>query len=112
MSLCAAYGGAALVDATLFVPCNDGLQQLQVGPGTKLTPGWKAPRQVTGSPVVGGHTVYCLDPTGTLYAFDAQSGKVLASVSVDSTSGFATPTLSNNHVFVGTLTGVLAAVGS
>lgn len=112
ISLCAAYGGAALVETVLFVPCEDGLQQLLVGPGTKLTPGWKAPKQVTGSPVVGGHTVYCLDPAGTLYAFDAGSGKVRATVSVGSTSGFATPTLSKDRVFVGTLTGVVAVVGS
>jgi outer membrane protein assembly factor BamB len=111
-SVCSAYGGAALVDSVLFVPCTDGLQQLQVGPGVHLALGWKAPAQVTGSPVVGGHTVYSLDPNGTLYAFDSASGQVRTTLSVGATSRFATPTLSGNHVFVGTLTGLVAVVGS
>jgi outer membrane protein assembly factor BamB len=110
--VCSAYGGAALVGSVLFVPCTNGLQQVQVGPGINLTVGWKAPAQVTGSPVVGAHTVYSLDPSGTLYAFDSTGGQVRTTVSVGATSRFATPTLSGNKVFVGTLTGVVAVVGS
>ncbi len=110
--VCRAYGGSALVDSVLFVPCTDGIRQVQVGPGVSLTLGWKAPAQVTGSPVVGGHTVYSLDPNGTLYAFDSASGQVRTTLPVGATSRFATPTLSGNHVFVGTLTGVVAVVGS
>jgi outer membrane protein assembly factor BamB len=110
--VCTAYGGSALVDTVLYVPCTDGLRQVQVGPGVHLTLGWQAPAQVTGSPVVGGNTVYSLDPHGTLYALDMNSGQVRTTVSVGATSRFATPTLSGNHVFVGTLTGVVAVVGS
>ncbi len=110
--VCTAYGGSALIDTVLFVPCTDGLRQVQVGPGVRLTLGWQAPAQVTGSPVVGGHTVYSLDPSGTLYALDMNSGQVRTTVQVGATSRFATPTLSGNHIFVGTLTGVVAVVGS
>jgi len=110
--VCDAFGGAALVGSIVFVPCSDGLRQIQVGPGVRLTPGWQAPSSVTGSPVVGGHTVYSLDPGGTLYALDIQSGKVRASMSVNTTSRFATPTRSGDHVYVGTLTGVVAVIGS
>jgi outer membrane protein assembly factor BamB len=106
--VCTSFGGAALVGSVLFVPCTDGLQQVQVGPGVSLTLGWQAPGQVTGSPVVGGHSVYSLDPGGTLYALDIQSGNVRTTVSVGATSRFATPTLFQGHVFVGTLTGVVA----
>ncbi len=111
-SVCTAYGGAALVGSVLFVPCTDGLRQVQVGSGVRLTLGWQAPAQVTGSPVVGGHTVYSLDPSGTLYALDSSSGQVRTTLPVGATSRFATPTLSGNHVFVGTLTGVVAALES
>ncbi len=111
-SVCHAYGGAALVGSVLFVPCTSGLQQVKVGPGVRLTLGWQAPGQVTGSPTVGGHTVYSLDPGGTLYALDINSGNVRATVSVGATSRFATPTLSSGHVFVGTLTGVVAVAVS
>jgi outer membrane protein assembly factor BamB len=111
-NVCHAYGGAASVGSVLFVPCTEGLQQVLVGPGVRLTPGWRAPGQVTGSPVVGGHTVYSLDPGGTLYALDAGTGSVRATVPVGHTSRFATPTLSGGYVFVGTLTGVVAITRS
>src|SRR5258708_4748358 len=74
--------------------------------------GWHAPRQVTGSPVVGGNTVYSLDPGGTLYALNSQSGEVISTVGVDQTSRFATPTLYDGRVFVGTLSGVAAVSAS
>ncbi len=107
--VCSAYGGAAALGSQLFVPCTDGLRQLVVGPGASLNLGWRAPAQINGSPIVGGHTVYSLDSTGTLYALDAASGTVRAMLSVGATSRFATPTLSGNQVFVGTLAGVVAA---
>lgn len=105
--MCHAYGGAAVVGSTVFVPCNEGLQQVEVGPGARLTLGWQA-RQVPGSPVVGGHTIYSLDRSGTLHALDANTGQERAAVAVGATSRFATPTLFPNRVFIGTLTGVVA----
>lgn len=111
-SVCHAYGGAATVGSVVFVPCVEGLRQIKVGPGTSLTLGWQAPGQVVGSPVVGGHTVYSLDRGGTLYAIDSGSGKVRTMVSVGETSRFATPTLWQGRIFVGTLTGVVAVSGA
>ncbi len=107
--VCAAFGGAAAVASTLYVPCTDGVRQVRAGPGARLELGWQASGTVTGSPVVGGHTVYSLDPNGgTLYALDADSGTVRASAPVGTTSRFATPTLSGGLVLVGTMTGVVA----
>jgi len=108
--ICHAYGGAAVVGSSVFVPCNEGLQQLQVGPDGNLTLGWQA--RVPGSPVVGGHTVYSLDRGGTLYALDIASGQARATVAVGATSRFATPTLYQDRMFVGTLTGIVAVTGS
>jgi outer membrane protein assembly factor BamB len=108
--VCGAYGGAASVGSVLFLPCNEGLQQVRVGPGATFTLGWRA-AQVPGSPVVGGQTVYSLDRGGTLYALDSGSGKARATVSVGvEVSRFATPTLWENYVFVGTLTGVVGVM--
>jgi outer membrane protein assembly factor BamB len=109
--VCHAYGGAAVVGSTLFVPCNEGVQQIQVGPVGNLTLGWQAGR-VPGSPVVGGHTVYSLDRGGTLYALDIETGKVRATVNVGATSRFATPTLYGDRVFIGTLAGIVAVAAS
>ena len=107
--ICRAFGGSAALDSQLFVPCTDGLRQLLVGPGANLSLGWQASPQINGSPIVGGRTVYSLGATGTLYALDAASGTVRAALSVGATSRFATPTLSGNQIFVGTLSGVVAA---
>jgi outer membrane protein assembly factor BamB len=108
LSLCDAYGGAAVSGQSLFIPCSDGLRQLKLIPGPQLVIGWQAPQQVTGSPVIGGQTVYSLDPSGTLYALNAATGQARATFSVGATSRFATPTLSQTSIFIGTLTGVVA----
>ncbi|HYK85914.1 MAG TPA: PQQ-binding-like beta-propeller repeat protein [Ktedonobacteraceae bacterium] len=107
--VCHSYGGAAALGSQVFVPCTEGVLEVTVGPGASLHLGWQAPSQVTGSPIVGGHTVYTLDTGGTLYALDAANGNVRATLSVGATSRFASPTLSGNKVFVGTLNGVVAA---
>lgn len=106
-NVCHAYGGAAVVGSTAFVPCNEGVQQIQVGPGPSFTLGWQA-AGIPGSPVVGGHTVYSVDRNGTLYALDSGTGNQRARVDVGATSRFATPTLFQNQIFAGTLSGLVA----
>jgi outer membrane protein assembly factor BamB len=111
VSVCAAgaYGGAAVNGSVAFIPCADGLREIRLEPGPDLVTGWQAPAQVTGSPVIGGNTVYSLYPGGgMLYALSASTGSVRATVSVGTTNRFATPTLYQNMVLVGTLTGVTA----
>ncbi len=109
LSLCNAYGGAAVRGTSMFIPCSDGLRQVTLASGGRLIAGWHAPQSVAASPVIGGQTVYCLDAGGTLYAFDAATGRTRATLSVGATSRFATPTLAQGRVFVGTLQGVVAA---
>ena len=111
ISVCAAgaYGGAAVSGQLAFIPCADGLREIKLESGTSLVPGWRARQQVTGSPVIGGNTVYSLDPAGgMLYALDAETGSVRATLSVGTTSRFATPTLTQSSIFIGTLKGVVA----
>src|SRR5262249_8861094 len=99
ISLCSAYGGAAVRSQSFFIPCTDGLRQLQLTTGTHLAPGWHAQEQVTGSPVIGGQTIYSLDPGGkVLYALKAATGEVRATLSVGTTSRFATPALSQQSL--------------
>jgi outer membrane protein assembly factor BamB len=43
-----------------------------------------------------------------LYALNAATGRVRATLSVGATSRFATPTLSRGRIFIGTLSGVVA----
>ncbi|HET8844706.1 MAG TPA: PQQ-binding-like beta-propeller repeat protein [Ktedonobacteraceae bacterium] len=104
-----AYGGAAVNDRVAFIPCTEGLREIQLGSGDRLTVGWQAPQQVTGSPIIGGNTVYSLYPSGgMLYALNAANGSVRASIAVGTTTRFATPTLYQKSLFVGTTTGITA----
>ena len=112
LNVCHSYGGAATTGSQIFVPCTSGLRELLLNAQGQLTLGWQAPSQITGSPVIGGQTVYSLSGDGTLYALDSATGKTRATVAVGQISRFATPTLFNNHVYVGTLSGVTSVVAS
>jgi outer membrane protein assembly factor BamB len=108
-TVCRSYGGAATANSQVFLPCVDGVRQLKVGPGETMTVGWHVAKNINGSPVVGGHTVYVLDyARGVLYALDSDQGTVRTSIPIGVTSRFATPTLSNGLVLVGTMKGVVA----
>jgi len=108
---CHAYGGAAIAGTAVFVPCNEGVQQLRLTSAGDFTLGWRA-AETPGSPVVGGNTVYSLDRRGALVALEIGTGRVRAKVQVGETSRFATPMLYQNRIFVGTMTGVAAVTGS
>jgi PQQ-like domain len=103
---CNAFGGAAVRGQSLFVPCDNGLRQLTLTSGPRLVSGWQA--AVSGSPVIGGQTIYSLDSGGKLYALDVATGRVRATVAIGATSRFATPALWGGTLFVGTLAGVEA----
>jgi outer membrane protein assembly factor BamB len=107
---CRAFGGAAVVGDVAFVPCNEGVQQLRLESRGDFTLGWRA-ADIPGSPVVGGNTVYSLDRHGSLNALDIATGKLRTKVQVGETSRFATPTLYQNRIFIGTLSGVVAVTG-
>jgi outer membrane protein assembly factor BamB len=112
LSTCSAYGSAAVNSQSLFIPCTDGILELVLsgsGVGAELVAGWKAHSQVTGSPVVGGNTVYGLAPgSGDLYALDATTGAVRAMIHVGTANRFATPALYQATIFVGTMNGIAA----
>lgn len=113
LSDCKSYGGAATTPgpagtALAYLPCQAGLLQVVVGPGERLTRGWQAPRNVTGSPIVVGQTVWSVQRNGTLYALDAHDGRVRAAMPVGAATRFATPAASGSALFVPTLSGVTA----
>jgi hypothetical protein len=107
-SICSAFGGSAALGTRLFVSCTDGVLEVVVGPGSRLTPGWHAPAKINGSPIVAGHTVYSLNLNGTLYALNSDNGAVIATQFVGATSRFATPTFSDGFIYVGTMAGIVA----
>lgn len=105
-----AMGGAASANMTVIVPCTGGLQQLQIGNDGSMHKGWSSNKAPSLSPVIGGHTVYSLGSDGTLYALNLDNGSTRAQINLQIASlpHFASPTLSGNHIYVGSDTGVVA----
>lgn len=106
-NVCVSFGGAAVVGSTMFLPCIDGLRQVSIDASGRIHQGWHASGAITGSPVVGGHTVYSLS-NGMIYALNMDNGKVVTSLNVGQANRFATPTIAGNSIFIGTLGGVTA----
>jgi outer membrane protein assembly factor BamB len=106
---CRAYGAPAVVDLTVYVPCDDGLQQVTVTQSGTMRLGWQLPLQAAGSPVTGAAAVWVIDyETGELYVLDPATGGVQQHAQLGAVPHFASPTLSGNRVFAGTLNGVTA----
>ena len=107
--VCAAFGGAALLDATVFVPCQDGLRAVRVAPDGSIHLAWHTASGADGPPVVGGAAVWSVDlGTGVLYRLDPATGRATAHVAVGTVPHFASPALWNGKVLVGTMQGVVA----
>jgi len=107
---CHAYGGAAVGPGAVYLPCDDGVRQLQVGPGNTLGFGWQT-NAASGSPVLGGGAVWTLNTdSGELLALDAATGAVKARTTVGPVTRFATPAMWRNFAFVGTQAGVVATM--
>ena len=105
--MCTSFGGAATVGSTTFIPCTDGVHQISVDASGHMHQGWQASGNITGSPVVGGHTLYSLS-NGMIYALNMDNGQVVTSLNVGQANRFATPTISGSSIFIGTLTGITA----
>jgi outer membrane protein assembly factor BamB len=108
-----AMGGTATIGLQVFVPCSDGIRRIQVSSDAHMTMGWHAPSHVTMPPVIEGHTLYSLSSDGTLHALNVDTGTQRTQLNLKTTlPHFATPTVSGNHVFVGTMSGVIAVTVS
>jgi len=105
---CVSFGGMARVGASVLLPCVDGVQRVDVSAGA-LHRVWRAAGSITGSPVVGGGTVWTLDTKGgTLHALSLATGRTVASRHIGPVSRFASPTLAGSFVLVPTMDGVTA----
>jgi len=95
-----AWGGSAWLDATVFVPCADGLYALRVT-ASSLSVAWHAARPVLGSPIVSAGAVWAIEPSsGTLYALNPASGSVLYSTGLGGAQHFSTPAATDGFVVV------------
>jgi outer membrane protein assembly factor BamB len=103
--VCAGFGGAARVGGTIFVPCTSSLRAATVGADGSLAAGWQSDA-AGGPPVVGGGAVWSLSSSGRLVALDPATGAELGGIVVGAVPHFASPTLWQGQIFVGTLAGI------
>ncbi|MEV5704176.1 PQQ-binding-like beta-propeller repeat protein [Actinoallomurus sp. NPDC052274] len=106
---CVSFGGMARNGSSVYLPCEEGLQRVDVTGGGGLRRVWRAPGDVKGSPVVGGGAVWTLDTdAGVLHALSESDGRSLAARRIGEVSRFASPTLAGSLVLVPTMRGVTA----
>ena len=105
--VCTSYGGSAVQDDVVYLPCSDGVRAARVAADGTLTVRWHAEGAVAGSPVIGGGRIWALAPSeGTLHALDPATGRSTLNIEVGDITRFATPALSGPLVIVPTKTGI------
>ncbi|WP_336159420.1 outer membrane protein assembly factor BamB family protein [Amycolatopsis sp. VC5-11] len=111
--ICQSFGGSSTKGDTAYLPCNDGPRAVRIAADGTPTVAWHADGTANGSPTVGGGAVWVTDwNDGVLYALSPADGTVLAQLDVGALPHFASPTLSGDHAYVGTMTGVVAVSGA
>ena len=94
-----AWGGTAVLDTTVFVPCSDGLYALSVGSTIGVL--WRHANAVLASPIVSAGAVWAIEPnSGTLYALSPSDGHQLFSAALGSAMHFSTPAATDGFVVV------------
>jgi outer membrane protein assembly factor BamB len=115
LNLCVGSGTAAVSGNIVYVPCRDGpMREVTIGADGTPHPGWSAGAAGSqGTPATGGGAVWTVNySAGMLYALNAATGAVRASIHVGQAPHFAAPSLSGSRAYVGTLTGVTAVSGA
>ena len=107
--VCAAFGGAAQVGSTIYVPCADGLRMITVGSDGSIRAGWQAQAGATGPPVIAGGAIWSIAiGSGELQALAPSTGAVVARIGIGPVPHFASPTPWDGLMLVGTMQGVTA----
>ena len=95
----------------IFVPCTDGIRRgARWMPAAIIRPVWRTTTSANGPPVVGGGTVWSIAiATGPLYRARRRDRRGARPASgVGAVPHFASPTLADGLVLVGTMDGVTA----
>jgi hypothetical protein len=112
-TVCASFGGTAVVGSTVYVPCTDGVRAVSIDSTGHMHVLWHAASNITGAPVVGGGRVWSLDTgAGVLHSLNPSTGAELGSVSVGAVTRFATPAIFGRNVYVPTTTGLTVVATS
>ena len=112
--VCTAFGGPSVRGTVAYIPCEGGGMAAVDTAGGRLRVLWRGPASAAGSPVLGGGAVWVPAwDSGTLYELDQSTGRVRHRIALGSAlPHFASPSLSGDLAFVGTLAGVTAVRGA
>jgi hypothetical protein len=116
LAMCAgvdADGATAWDGSHLFVPCNNGIQQVNVDLAHRtMSLGWKGPGE--GAPILAGGALWTVNwDTAQLYALNRATGAVLSGfpITINAVPHFASPSAALGLLLVGTRSGVSAFAG-
>jgi hypothetical protein len=107
---CFSIGGDATIGSEIYVPCNDGVQEINWSTSPpSLSLGWKAGSNVIGPPIIAGGLVWSTDYyNNNLYGLNPSTGSVVVTLPTDPLEHFASPSAGNGMIYLGTVTGVEA----
>ncbi len=95
-----AWGGTAVSESTVYVPCADGLFALSVT-SSSIQVAWSVGHPELASPIVSAGAVWAIEPaSGTLYALDPSNGGVLFRIGLGSARHFSTPAATDGFIVV------------
>jgi polyvinyl alcohol dehydrogenase (cytochrome) len=108
-----AFGANAWDGRHLFVPCNNGIQQVNVDLAHRtMSLGWKSAGQ--GAPILAGGALWSIDwDSARLYALNPATGAVLSGfpIAINNVPHFASPSAALGLLLIGTQSGVSAYAG-
>jgi outer membrane protein assembly factor BamB len=94
------YGGTAYSGPYLFVPCTNGLVELQISNGS-FTTSWRTASFNAGPPIVTGGMVWTVDiSSATLLGYSVSTGHQAYSFPLGSVVHFCGPAAGDGRVFV------------
>ena len=108
-----AFGATAWDGSHLYVPCSDGIQQVNVDTAHRtMSLGWKGPGK--GAPILAGGALWTVNwDTSRLYALNPATGAVSSGfpVAINNAPHFASPAAALGLLLIGTNSGVSAFAG-
>lgn len=108
-----AFGGTAVAQDVVYLPCANGVQALAVTAGGRFSVLWSTGSGANGPPVLGGGAVFSLNTgTGVLFALSQSSGQQLAQIPIGPVPHFTSPTLVGADAYIGTDYGVVMVQGA
>ncbi len=105
---CKVWAGMAFQDGRIYVPCLGGMSAYTIEAGPTITKLWQTDATGYGAaPVIGGGALWSAYD-GVLLQLDPATGDTVTSIPIGALPHFATPSLHESLVLVGTLAGVTA----